>query len=426
MSAALRRAARQASARPTRAGREVRSPSEGLRRFSRAIAMAWAVPLAGMFLGSPLAGCAPIPPPEALVELDQVRRAPAAREASRYAPPAYDRAEQLRAQAQRAYDEGRLAAAQLLAERARVAYTHAATLARLARAEEALAASEEEAIQAERELSQIDAEHQRVAAAIEALELRLKVLRDAEPIVPSRNATGAREQARQEAVAALRLQARLLCTAAALLGREAGAEGEGAAPPHQGSGGAVSPAAQLRDAQQQLTALEKLLADPPVAAPIDQAMRVRAACLRALTVARRAAGQAAGTVQSSDALLARLSELGHGAPLRDDRGVIVTLRHVFTGTELNAAGRRTLSDLAKVAGEHPAFPLLLVLHQARPPGAQDRATLEQRASVLKRALGRQHVAVEYAGAAQPEVDPRGKYAPRNERVEIVFVAPAGP
>jgi hypothetical protein len=213
-------------------------------------------------------------------------------------------------------------------------------------------------------------------------------------------------------VRGLHLQARLLCAAAQLLAAEQA--GKAAAP------------SELSDAQRALEALSGRLASGPSAAPIDEAMRVRASCLSALTMVRRAVAQQAPAGGSADALLEQLSKAGHGQPTRDDRGVVITLRRVFAGTGLSAAGKRALSALAPIAQQHADFPLMVVLHQSQPVAAAAQERWRQRGQAVVSALGRAGVPVELAGTAQPVVDPHGRHVARNERVELVFVAPRQP
>jgi len=359
--------------------------------------------------------CAPVLPPDALQDLDRVRMAPSARQAASWAPPVYEHAEQLRLEARQAFDEGQLAAAQILAEQAHAAYAQAVALARLAQAERARVEAELQVETAGRELATVDSQRQLATADIAGLEQRLAVLRDAVPIVSSKAAaSSSRERARSETVVALRLQARLLCTAAGLLDTTTPGK---PAPPESAA------VRSLREARAELGELDSVLSSGPAAAPIDQAMRVRAACLSALTAARRSEASAPGEVGAADALLQRLSELGHGAPLRDDRGVVVTLRDAFDGEALTATALRAITELAKLAAEHPSFPVMIVLHQASSIGAGQQESWRRRGRAVAGQLARPGAAVELAGVAQPVIDRRGRYAARNERVEIVFVAP---
>ncbi|MCC6525792.1 MAG: hypothetical protein IT373_24305 [Polyangiaceae bacterium] len=359
-----------------------------------------------------VAGCAPIPPPDVLAELERVKHSPAAAQAAERAPTARAHADQLFAAAEQALADDDFAGAQILGEQALAAYEQAVALARAARAEEQRVAAEEDERRGTAELAKLHAEEQALAADVTALEARLEALREAESIVPSGPASGEREAARARATATLRLQARLLCTSARML--------QAAAP-----AGAAAPA-ELGSAEAALAALDALLASPPPAAPIDQATRVRAACLGALSAVRHASADAttgAATSGAADRLLPALSALRRGAPRRDERGVVVTLESLFTGDALSPGGRAALADLATVAAAHPG-PVLVVLHQDRAPADRDLEAWRTRGALVLGALGVPAGRVEVAGTAAPLVDPASAHHARNERVEIVFVAPA--
>jgi hypothetical protein len=348
-------------------------------------------------------GCAPIPPPDVLRELDQIRAAPAVVEARRDAPTAVDHAELLRLEAQVALEQGDFAAAQLVAERARTAYQVAVALARVARAEQSKVSVEAELGEAAKQLDQTDSDHQRVAADIAALEVRLGALRQV-AAAGGAASSGGGERASSEAVAAFRLQARLLCTAARLLWLERRASPEAVGP------------------QAELARLEPELGAEPGERSIEQAVALRAACLGQLTRARRAADVrvAAG---GADALLDELSAVGVGVPARDERGVVLTVREVFDGSALGKGVAERLAPVGEVARKHPEIPLLLVLHQSTAPAPADRERWLERGRALGRALGREGAIVELAGTAEPVVDPAGSHRARNERAEIVFVTP---
>jgi hypothetical protein len=379
------------------------------------------------------AACAPVPRPSVLAELEQIRGGNAATEARASAPQAYAHAEQLRAQADEAFAAGDTSGAELLGERAVAAYAHAAALSRIARARSGADEAEGKLTASKGELSTLDAEQTRVAAEAEAIELRLRVARDAQPIQPSGRADPAREQARVAAARALSLQARLLCGAARLL----------LAPPPAAGAGAPDPrlTTQLDEAQAALAKVEAALApaDPkapnaPVpAAPIDEATRARATCLAALTAVRRAATPVSRAPGAGDALLAELSAMGSLAPSRDDRGVVITLRGVFSdkggkgAPALSAAAESRLADLGRVAAAHPAFPVEIVLHQEKALDPRDEPAQRARAEAVARALGAKAPGVRVepmlAGNVSPVVDPAGADRARNARVEVVFVTP---
>jgi hypothetical protein len=359
-----------------------------------------------------LAGCAPILPPDVLAEIDRVRAAPAALQAQEQAPAAFAQAEKLRAEARAAFDADDLAGAQIRGERALAAYQEAVATARAVRAERQRLEAASAADQAGARLGELDAAHRDVAAEIAALEDRLEVLRNVEPLEASGAAGTEREQARARAVACLQLEARLLCLAGRLL---VGTKGAAAQEP-----------GELADAWKLLDELDRVL-ESAAAAPIDHAMRARAACLAGLTRVRREGGDdpASG---GADALLAELSELAAGPVQRDDRGVVVTLRPPFEGEALSKEARDKLAAVSEVASRHGAFPLQVVIHLAEPADGAARERWRGRGvalvAALRERLGEPRVGdAVMAGAALPLADPRGKHRAHNERVELVFVAP---
>ncbi|HSO00828.1 MAG TPA: hypothetical protein VLS89_21200 [Candidatus Nanopelagicales bacterium] len=378
------------------------------------------------------AACAPIPRPSVLAEVDQVRRGAAAEDAKQHAPSALAHADKLRREASAAFEADDAAGAQILGERALAAYAHAHALARVARAEEAVGEARKSLDAAQAELTRTEADQARVAAELDALDMKLKVAREAQSIAPSGEADPEREKARLAAARALSLQARTLCAAARLLvgpasaaapaGSAAAPAGSAAAP----AGGAPTLGAQVDEAVAAGDKLDATLATPG-AAPIDEASRARARCLSVLTAARRAATPVSRAPGVGDALLSELSGSGGWSPARDDRGVVVTLRGLFgAGATLTPAGEARLKELAKVAAAHPDFPVAVVLHADREPQAREQATWQARAEAVVRALRAgnvQRVETVIAGARAPVVDPAGRERGRNARVEIVFVTP---
>ncbi|WP_437318659.1 hypothetical protein [Sorangium sp. So ce385] len=461
--------------------------------------------------GVVLAACAPIPRPAVLDELDHVRAGAAAAESKRYAPGAFARAEKLRSDALAALDQKDRAGAQILGEQAVAAHAHAHAISRVARAEAAEAEAKAQRSAGEASLAGLEAEQARVAAEVDALDMRIKVARDAQPVVPSGKADADREKARLAAARSLALQARLLCGAARLLtasppgdpqpdgaqssaapsdgaqagstqpsaALSAGAQARGAQPgaaqpntaqagaaqagaaqpsaaqpsaaqPNTAQPGAAQPggaqpgsaslAAQLDEATAAIKKLDADLAEAGVAgraipAPIDQASRARAGCLAALTAARRAATPVTRAPGAGDALLAELSAAGTWSPVRDDRGIVVTLRGLFAGNALTKAGEARLRDLSRVAAAHPAFPVAVVVHTDREISAREEPAWAARADAVVRALDpaqgasaaaapqAPRIAPFLAGSAAPVVDPGGSERGRNARVEIVFVTP---
>jgi outer membrane protein OmpA-like peptidoglycan-associated protein len=197
------------------------------------------------------------------------------------------------------------------------------------------------------------------------------------------------------------MDARLLCIAAQML-----------------SPAATAPA----DAFKALDALDAELDKSPARPPIDSAVRLRAGCLAALTEARRPNTEAAPEAGAADALLDELAKASL-EPARDDRGVAVAFRDLFDGAALKGPAKERLAALGQVAKAHPTFPVLVVLHGAR---GRAGATDTERANAIAQALragGASRVEAKAVGDALPVAPPPQPKA-RNERAEIVFVAPA--
>lgn len=362
-----------------------------------------------------VAACAPPPRPPVLGDVDQVRNGPAALDAKALAPAAYAHAEKLRGEADAAYAEGDLAAAQILGEQALAAYAHAHAIARIARADARSEKAQAELKAAREELARLDADQARVTAEADALDLKIKVVRDAQPVVASGRADPDREAARLAAARALAVQARVLCAAARLLAADA---------PKDSDAGKL--ASTIDEATSAADKLDAAVGPSAKLAPIDEASRTRAACLSALTLVRRAKSPVNRAPGAGDALLSELSQAGSWAPSRDDRGVLVALRGLFSGDALSTAGDGKIAEVAKIAAAHPTFPIAVVVHAEKAPSAKEEASLRARADAVVAALkknGVTKVTGVVAGAAAPVVDPHGKDKARNARVEIVFITP---
>jgi hypothetical protein len=351
-----------------------------------------------------LAACAPPPRPAILDEADRTRTTATAKEAAMLAPQAFLAAEKLRTAAGRAYEEGDRAGSQLLAEEALAAYVHASVLARLAKAEDRLIKSLARAADVSKDVAALEEKQRRVAAEADDIELRFRVARDALPMAAAEPASADREASRLASARALSLEARLLCVATQMLG---------------------SDRPDVTAAFQALDELDADLQKTPVRAPLDTAVRLRTSCLSELTHTRRAAGNAAPESAATDTLL---DELGRAAfePRRDDRGIAITLHDAFRGSALTSAARDRLVALAQVGRSHPTFPILVVVHSAARGGAVSQDT--ERAGTVQRALteaGAPRVEAKAGGGALPIVPPnRAQSALRNERLEVVFVAPS--
>jgi hypothetical protein len=203
------------------------------------------------------------------------------------------------------------------------------------------------------------------------------------------------------------MQARLLCGAARLV-----------APDARG----------LAETDEEVTKLDERLTRGARPAPIDDAAGVRVRCLDILTRARRALGDDAG---AADTLLAELSAGGGWDPVRDERGVVVTLHDVFHATEVTSAATSRLKELGRVAAAHPGFALQVVVHDAQaspaeakgPPDAVDTKRADAAVQALAAGgVSMARVKTELAGTRAPLVDPNDvKSRGRNERLEVVFV-----
>ena len=347
--------------------------------------------------------CAATPRPRVLLSLDATETSPAVIQARGQAPQAYARAEALRHDAEEAHQAGDPAGAQILGEQALAAFQRAVTLAGVTRAEQRAAEAELGVARVTATLAQATQAQKQLDADTAGLELRLKVARETLPSpVSGPPASPERELARREAARALVAQARLLCSAARLL------------EPKR---------ATLEPAFQKLAELEKVLASSATT-PIDDASAARSTCLAELTATRRPRTQANPADPANDRLLKELSDASL-APSRDDRGVVVTLDAPFEKDDrLTARAATRLGDLAGVAKAHPDFPLMVVLHSsAKLPDARQSARSEHAASAL-REHGVPRVETATAGSALPRLDPHEPgAAARNDRVEVVFVAP---
>ena len=97
------------------------------------------------------------------------------------------------------------------------------------------------------------------------------------------------------------------------------------------------------------------------------------------------------------------------------------LRNLFARDGLTPAAQQSLQRLGVVAKRHPDYPVMAVFHGAG-PFASPRAP-EAVVQALTRA-GAARVTTQIVANAQPVVDPAlPGAAGRNQRVEIIFVAP---
>jgi flagellar motor protein MotB len=343
----------------------------------------------------------------AIDDMERVRAGVDTQEGGRVAPELFARAEQERRISLDAHTHGDDVAATLHAQRAVAAYEHALVVARLARAQTELADAQKSLADTSAQAQQVEASRAELEKQVQDLEGRLRLARDRLMPAASDKATGDREAARLVAAQSMAAEARLLCDAAQLV---------------------ASDASGLNDANDAVAKLEDRFAKRPHPAPIDDAARARAECLDVLTRVRRAAGDDAG---ASDALLSELSSAGGWDPVRDERGVVVTLHDAFQGAALAPDVAKKLADLGRVASAHPGFAVQLVVHDASAPAAKD-TTDAKRADAAVQALvaagaPAARIKSESAGAREPLVDPNdAKARARNERLDVVFVATGTP
>jgi len=348
--------------------------------------------------------CASAPRPQVLVAVDATEKSAAVARARTEAPQAFARAAALKRDAEAAHDAGDAALAQILGEQALAAYQRAVTLAGITQAESRAAAAELSLTRTKAAFAQADQAQKQLDADTTALELRLKVARETLPTpLSGPPASPQRELARREASRALVAQARLLCSASRLLDPKRSA---------------------LEGHFKKLGELEAALASKAMT-PIDDARAARSACLAELTATRRPRTQANPADPATDALLKQLSQASL-TPSRDDRGVVVTLGAPFERDDkLTSLAATRLGDLAAVAKSHPDFPVMVVLHSAGKLPEAREATRTERAATALRERGAPKVETASVGMALPRVDPKQPgAATRNDRVEVVFVAPS--
>jgi hypothetical protein len=340
---------------------------------------------------------------EAMEEMERVRSARDVEDGARIAPEAYARAEQERELSREARASADELGATLHAERAIAAYQHALAVARLARGAAELADAQKSLDDAMAQQLQLEASRSQLEREADELEQRVRIERERKLPASSLPTTPEREAARWVAAQSLATQARLLCSAARLV---------------------LADAPGLTDAEKDAASVSDRLAKRPRPAPIDDAARARARCLDVLTRARRGGGYDA---TAADGLLAELSAAGGWDPMRDERGVIVTLHEAFRGAELTQAAASRLQELGRVAAAHPRFAVQVVVHDARTAASDGEAADAKRAAAAVQALVRggasdSHLRAELAGARVPIVDPSDVAARgRNERLEVVFV-----
>ncbi len=318
--------------------------------------------------------------------------------------------------AKRAVAAGDEVTAGLHAQRSIAAMQRAFVVARLARATREESDAHAAATDNEVALRKVREERARADAEVESLEKKLHIAREASLPAESGATDPARAVARLRAATSLLAEARLLCGAARLLDGQAK--------------GLTEADAAIAEAD----ALVAGKASKPTSAsarpkqPIDAAATARVACLSALSNARRAGEQS--KVSDPDVLFSELSAQAskktppEAGPVRDERGVVLTLRDAFRGEELSDAGKQALASAALVGRAHPNVSVQVVVHESE---ANAVATSEKRvASALKAlesgGIPKTKLRGDMAGTSIALVasgDPAKRA--RNARLDVVFV-----
>jgi hypothetical protein len=348
-----------------------------------------------------LVGCGRPPRPAVLAEVDRNLQAPSIQEARELAPQAFAYADALRGQAEEAYADGKIAKSSILGERAIAAFARAVAQARILRASQTDKSTSESLVQVHQTATSLEAEQRRLQADLDALELRIKVYHDAEPLAATRAASDpAREAARLQLSRTLLGDAKLLCLTTKLIGKTP----EG-----------------LAQAEAELQRLQALLDGNPKTAPIDETRRVRSQCLATLTLARRTE-QGPVSMGLFDQLLAEVSNTGDFVPWRDDRGVV--LDFVASTREATIGTDKQLKSLSSIAKSHAAYPLLIVTHIGQKVSEAELAAARTKLDTLKKRLveagiGADRVHVELLN--DRPLDAKAKGPTATDRLEVVIV-----
>lgn len=319
--------------------------------------------------------------------------------------------------AKRAVAAGDEVTAGLHAQRSIAAMQRAFVVARLARATREESDAHAAATDNQVALRKVREERARADAEVETLEKKLHIAREASLPAESGATDPARAVARLRAATSLLAEARLLCGAARLL------DGQAKGLPEADA--AIAEA----DALVAGKAAKPTSAGARPKQPIDAAATARVACLSALSNARRA-GDQSRVSEDPDVLFSELSAQAskktppEAGPVRDERGVVLTLRDAFRGDELSDAGKQALASAALVGRAHPNVSVQVVVHESE---ANAVATSEKRvASALKAlesgGIPKTKLRGDTAGTSIALVasgDPAKRA--RNARLDVVFV-----
>lgn len=353
--------------------------------------------------GSTVACAGARPVPATLTQADASSRAPATLDAAALAPQAKADADRRRKEAWALQDAGKVEESAILAEQAVAAYELSALLSRSARAEARIENAARERRTKEEQLALLDGAQATLQGEVEALELRARVLLDAEPTADLKTVDAERLVARRKAAEKLASEAASLCLGARALGVSA----DRLSPLEEQLG-------KLAD-EFTVKALNKDM--------FPRAMELRAACLRELTGARHEKSKASPQLGMSDRLLRELTENSFHAQ-RDDRGVVAVFHDPVDGQKLREKTHTDLAKLGSLLTGHPDVPAFIIVHTGVPA---DEKLAEGWLDLAVNAVntpGRAKPGARSARGFEPLVDKRARGAvAENRRIEVVLVTP---
>ena len=360
---------------------------------------------------------------EPLSAASRLARSPAAIEARTSAPDEHREARDALAAALRARDEGRDAEADRLALEAGVLFEIAIATSQTKIARSRIGTAERMTQDAERERDESNAarraEEARISVRLKQQEIdrvlqeeRARAIED-ERGRPPTTAEAARARAERERTAAEEMRSRaraVLVAAEALLGAAADSD--------------ASVAAARRS-----VAEAEAAASGEAAAALASATTARSKASEAL--ARRAASDRAGQARlraEDAALLDEAGAAGGLSPREDARGIVVTVRGVFSGRATAVSDRAPLERVAQLARAHAAYPIVVEGHTAS--GRNVQALTAERARAVVEALvalgvDAARVRPVGLGASRPlAAEELTGARERNDRIEVVFVRAA--
>lgn len=347
---------------------------------------------------------------------ENLSKGPRAETAKALAPNLVAEANLELTEAKKAVDAGDEVTAALHAQRSVAAMQRAFVVARLAKATADETQAKAASADASAALQKTHAERAKVEADVDELEKKLRIAREV-ALPPESGATDpARAAARLRAAASLIAEARLLCGAARLIDPQAKGLAEAETAVTDADAQLKGPAKPAPNAKKPLE-------------PIDTAGRSRVACLAALTQGRRGTGETSQRAEDPDVLFAELSASAaqrtpSSLPARDERGVMLTFRDVWKGTELTESGKQALAQVSLVARAHANVGVQLVVHEAEArPAPETQKKIDVALAALEAGgVPKSRLRGENAGASINVVSPTdGQNRARNARLDVVFV-----